>query len=47
MYTETILNSEVIFMNENIQTTTSTRAQQIVGALYLLALLAAVILILL
>ena len=34
-------------MNENIQTTTSTRAQQIVGALYLLALLAAVILILL
>ncbi len=47
MYTETILNREVIFMNENIQTTTSTRAQQIVGALYLLALLAAVILILL
>ena len=47
MYTETILNREVIFMNENIQTTTSTRAQQIVGALYLLALLAAVVLILL
>ena len=34
-------------MNENIQTTTSTRAHQIVGVLYLLALLAAVILILL
>ena len=47
MDTEPILNREVIFMNENIQTTTSTRAQQIVGALYLLALLAAVILILL
>ena len=34
-------------MNENIQTTTSTPAQQIIGALYLLALLAAVVLILL
>ena len=34
-------------MNENIRTTTSTRAQQIVGALYLLALLAAIVLILL
>ncbi len=34
-------------MNENVQPTTSTAAQQIVGALYLLALLAAVVLILL
>ena len=33
-------------MNEDIRTTTSSPAQQIVGALYLLALLAAVILIL-
>ena len=34
-------------MNEPVQTTTSTPAQQIIGALYLLALLAAVVLILL
>ena len=34
-------------MNESIQTTISTTAQQIIGALYLLALLAAVVLILL
>ena len=38
---------EVIPMNESVQPTTSTPAQQIIGALYLLALLAAVILILL
>ena len=30
-------------MNEDIRTTTSSPAQQIIGALYLLALLAAVI----
>ena len=47
MYTGLILNKEVIPMNEDIRTTTSTPAQQIVGALYLLAILAAVILILL
>ena len=34
-------------MNEHIQPTTSTPAQQIIGALYLLARLAAVVLILL
>ena len=38
---------EVPTMNESIQATTSTTAQQIIGALYLLALLAAVGLILL
>ena len=38
---------EVTPMNEDIRTTTSTPAQQIIGALYLLALLAAVVLILL
>ena len=47
MYTGLILNKEVIPMNENTQVSTSTPAQQIIGALYLLALLAAVILILL
>lgn len=46
MYTCGILIKEVIPMNENIQTTTSTPAQQVIGALYLLALLAALILIL-
>ena len=34
-------------MNENLQATTSSRPQQIVGALYLLALLAVLIVILL
>ena len=34
-------------MNENIPATTSTRSQQIIGALYLLALLAALLFILL
>ena len=47
MYTGTILNKEVVSMNEDIRPTTSTPIQQIVGALYLLAILAAVILILL
>ncbi len=47
MYTGLILNKEVTLMNEITQATTSTPAQQIIGALYLLALLAAIILILL
>ena len=47
MYTCLIKQKEAVPMNENIQTTTSTPAQQIIGALYLLALLAAVVLILL
>ena len=34
-------------MNKNIQTTSTTRAQQVIGALYLLTLLAALIWILL
>ena len=47
MYTGLILNKEVIPMNETNRITTSTPAQQIIGALYLLALLAAIVLILL
>ena len=47
MYTWGISTKEVVPMNENRQTTTSTPSQQLVGALYLLTLLAALIRILL
>ncbi len=47
VYLSHLNKQEVVPMNENVQPTTSTAAQQIVGALYLLALLAAVVLILL
>ena len=44
MYTGTILkNRRSPIMNESTRPPTSTRCQQIVGALYLLALLALVI----